>query len=185
MADYLGMQRISILLALATIPALAQTPVLEGDWSGALSVGGGSLRLALHIDKAPDGLYTGKLNSLDQGAVLPIDSITLTGDKVHLEVKQVMGTFDGVLSGDKLKGTWSQGAPLPLEFTRQSAAAAPRPEPPHLTAASMQPFGVTADLRVPYPPTPVLLDGKTQMIYELAITNATGSIMDLQRLEVL
>jgi murein DD-endopeptidase MepM/ murein hydrolase activator NlpD len=181
------MVRIGMVLALAALPAFAQAPaVLEGDWSGALSAGGATLHLALHIDKASDGLYSGKLNSLDQGAVLPLDSVQLTGDKVSFQIKAVSGSFEGALSGDKLKGTWTQGMPLPLEFSRDSKAAPAKPaEIPKLTTARMKAFGIPVDLYVPVPPTPVPINGKTQLIYELHITNGGDAVMDLKRIEVL
>src|SRR5579863_7253650 len=96
----------------AAVAAFAQAqPALEGDWHGTLSAGGGSLRLALHIEKASDGLYSGRLNSLDQGAVLPLDTVTLKGDQVRFEIKAVGGSFEGTLAASTLKGTWTQGAP--------------------------------------------------------------------------
>jgi len=165
---------------------LAQTPaLLEGDWSGTLVAGPAHLRLALHITRASDGLYLGELNSLDQGSVLPFDSIQLAGDRVTFTIKAVNGSFDGTLSGDKLKGTWSQGMPLPLEFTRDSKAAPPASaQPGKLTAAGMM-FGVPADLSVRVPPAPVLLNGKIHLIYELHIINGGDGVMDLQRIDVL
>ncbi len=74
MLVYLSMLRTGILLLFGALAALTQgQPKLEGDWSGTLFAGSARLRLSLNIEKAPDGLYTGKLNSLDQGAVLPFD----------------------------------------------------------------------------------------------------------------
>lgn len=183
------MIRYGVLLLAAAVAAFGQTaPALEGDWHGTLAAGSASLRLGLHIEKASDGLFLGKLNSLDQGAVLPLDSIERKGDRVTFTIKAVGGSFDGTLTGDKLKGTWTQGGPLPLEFSRDSAgAAAPaKPaEPARMTTAQMRPFGIPADLHVPVPPTPVLLDGKTHLIYELQITNTGDGAMALKRLEVL
>ncbi len=184
---YLNMLRNSVIFVFAALPIFAQAPaVLEGDWSGTLAAGGASLRLALLIEKASDGLYSGRLNSLDQGAVLPMDSVELKGDKVSFAIKAVSGSFEGTLSGDKLKGTWTQGMPLPLEFSRDSNTSPAKPaEPPKLTTARMKPFGIPVDLYVPVPPTPVRLDGKTQLIYELYLTNGGGAAMDLKRIEVL
>src|SRR5687767_818231 len=108
--------------ALASAVALAQTaaPGPEGTWRGTLDTGGPQLRLVLRINKAPDGLLTGLLDSLDQGTTIPIDRIVAKGSSVRLELKAVAGTFEGTLSADgaQLKGTWTQGAPLPLSFSR-------------------------------------------------------------------
>src|SRR5262245_5844575 len=97
--------------------AAAQTPGFEGTWRGTL---GGALRLVLTIEKSPDGLFTGVLDSLDQGSRIPIAAVTLSGDNVKLDVKAVAGTFEGTLNAARteLRGTWNQGSPQPLVFTR-------------------------------------------------------------------
>src|SRR5262249_22781878 len=58
---------------------LGQVPAkgLEGSWQGTLDAGGQKLRLALTISKSADGVYSGKLDSLDQGSTIPIDTITI------------------------------------------------------------------------------------------------------------
>ncbi|HWC96743.1 MAG TPA: M23 family metallopeptidase [Candidatus Sulfopaludibacter sp.] len=175
------MLRNGLAFLLLALPAFGQ--VLEGDWRGALSAGGNSLRLTLHIEKASDGLYSGRLNSLDQGSVLPLDGIELKGDKVKLDVKAVSGKYEATLSGDKMVGTWTQGMPLPLEFTRDKGAAGPEPRA-KLTAAAMKAFGVPVDLYVPVAPAPVLVGGKTRLFYELRVTNGGRADMDLAKVEV-
>jgi len=184
---YLHMLRSGVVFILAALAAFAQAPVvLEGDWQGTLSAGGGSLRLALHIEKASDGLYLGKMNSLDQGAVLPFDSVQLKGDQVRFEIKSVAGTFEGTIAGDQLKGTWNQGMPLPLEFSRVSKTAPPpAPARRKLTATNMKAWGIPVDLYVPMPPTPVSLNGKTHLVYELYVTNFYGADVDLKSIAVL
>ena len=54
-----------------------QAKDFEGSWQGTLDVGGTKLRLALAITKSDAGAYSGKLDSLDQGATIPIDTITV------------------------------------------------------------------------------------------------------------
>ncbi len=181
---YLGMFRSAIVFILAAGWAFAQVPAaLEGDWNGTLVAGAAKLRLTLHIQKAFDGTYSGKLDSLDQGSVLPLDAIEVKGSSVRLTVKSVNGTFEGTLTGDQLKGTWSQGVPLPLEFTRSSGT--PVVQVPALTTEEMKPFGIPVDLMVPVPPVPVLLNGKTHLMYELHITNAGDGMLNLKRIDVL
>jgi hypothetical protein len=123
----------SLLMILAAALAWAQAPPsVEGDWQGTLTAGPSSLRLVFHITKGSDGLYLGQLDSLDQGSRIPIDRIQVTGDSVRFELKAVNGMYEGAFGADgHLKGTWSQGAPLPLELTRMSpaAAAAAKPTP--------------------------------------------------------
>ena len=180
------MIRYALMLVAVTVTFGQSQPSLEGDWRGALSAGGSILHLALHVDKASDGLYIGRLNSIDQGAVLPLDTLQLKGDHVTFTITQVGGSFEGTLSGDKLKGTWTQGMPLPLELTRETAAApAKATGPAKLTTADMKMFGVPLDLYVPTPPTPVLMAGKIHMIYELHVTNGGDGTAAIKRLEVL
>ena len=39
------------------------------------------------VTKSDAGVYTGKLDSLDQGAIIPIDTITVNDDAVRWEIK--------------------------------------------------------------------------------------------------
>src|SRR5205085_12268570 len=99
----------------------------EGSWQGTLEAGGAKLRLALTVTKSDAGVYTGKFDSLDQGATIPVDSITVTDDKVRLEMKSVEVVYEGVLSKDRteLAGNFTQGGQtFPLTFKRGDAAAA-------------------------------------------------------------
>jgi hypothetical protein len=47
--------------------------------------------------------------------------VRVNGDSVRVEAKIVQGVFEGTLNADKttLKGTWTQGASLPLELKRR------------------------------------------------------------------
>ena len=69
--------------------AQTQAKDLEGAWQGTLDAGGQKLRLAVTVTKSDAGAYAGKLDSLDQGATIPIDTITVTVDAVRLEVKSL------------------------------------------------------------------------------------------------
>ena len=79
----------------------AQTPAtgLEGSWQGALAAGGQTLRLVVTLTKSEAGIYAGKLDSVDQGAILPIDTVTVTGDAVRWEIKSLatLGECSGQL----------------------------------------------------------------------------------------
>ena len=91
-------------------PAVAQ-PVgksLEGSWRGTLA---GKLRLVLTLTKSADGTYGGILDSVDQGATIPIDKVTVGAGKVRLEFSRVGGGYEGALNKDasELQGTWTQG----------------------------------------------------------------------------
>ena len=106
---------------------------LEGSWQGTLDAAGQKFRLVLTITKSDAGVYGGKLESLDQGATLPLDSVTVKDDAVSWEVKQVGAAFAGTLNKERteLTGKFSQGGgEFPLTFKRnEEAAATPTPTP--------------------------------------------------------
>lgn len=106
---------------------------VTGDWLGALKVGSVSLRLGLHVEKKGEGL-TAVLDSIDQGAKLPVGSVAFEGGKLRLEIPAIGGSYAGTLNraGNAFEGVWSQGGQmLPLTFERQSQAfALNRPQLP-------------------------------------------------------
>ena len=114
-----------------------QTPAkdFDGSWQGTLEAGGAKLRLALTITKSDAGIYAGKLESLDQGANIGIDIITVNGDAVRWETKSPAIVYEGSLNKERteLTGTFSQsGLQVPLTFTRaeqMAMMAPPKPKP--------------------------------------------------------
>ena len=109
-----------------------QTPAkgFEGSWQGTLEAGGTKLRLALTVTKSDAGAYAGKVDSLDQGATIPIDTITVNGDAVRLEIKSLAIVFEGTLNKERteLTGTFTQGDqkfPLTLKRSEQAAVVPP------------------------------------------------------------
>jgi dienelactone hydrolase len=112
-----------------------QTPTTDfaGSWQGTLEAGGAKLRLVVTVTKSDAGGYAGKLESLDQGATLPIDTITVNGDAVRLEIKSPAVVFEGTLNKERteLTGTFSQGGQqIPLTFKRgEPTAVTPPPKP--------------------------------------------------------
>lgn len=122
-------------------PAAAQTaavspPDLADTWQGTLHAGR-DLRTVVKITKDEKGAFKGVFYSIDQGGQpLNLDSVTLNGSDVKMELKLVGGTFTGKLSpdGKTIDGSWSQGPnPLPLVLTRATPETAweiPKPQPP-------------------------------------------------------
>ncbi len=110
---------------------------LNGDWGGALEVGGIRLRLVFHFQCQP-GSCTGKLDSVDQGAFgIPMGRIKIKGQTIEVLVPSVMGRFKGTLSPDGmiLKGRWMQaGQSLPLDLRKGLKIKGPKrpqePKPP-------------------------------------------------------
>jgi serine-type D-Ala-D-Ala carboxypeptidase/endopeptidase len=106
--------------------ALAQNAPLSGDYLGKL----GPLRLALHVHAAADGTLRATLDSIDQGSRdLPCTDLKLAGSAFSFSVPSVQGNWKGSVSPDwsLLTGTWSQGTPMPLTFTRDTFVAAAAP----------------------------------------------------------
>ena len=108
----------------SSVSAQAASPVV-GEYAGML----GELHLRLHIGQDPTGTLTGMIDSIDQGAIgIPCAQVALSGTQFSFTVPAVHGTYQGELSadGNTVTGTWTQGAPRPLVFTRriQPTAAA-------------------------------------------------------------
>ena len=122
-----------------------QAKDFEGSWQGTLDAGGTKLRLALTITKSDAGVYAGKLDSLDQGAAIPIDTITVNGDAVRWETKSPSIVFEGAMNKERteLTGTFTQaGQQFPLTFKRsEQAAVTPPPKPkPDYSAPADAPY---------------------------------------------
>ena len=136
---------ILLLLLGLTCTVFGQTPVkdFEGSWNGTLDAGGTKLRLIVTVTKSDAGVYAGKLESVDQGATIPIDTITVNGDAVRLEIKSPEILYEGTLNKERteLTGTFNQGGQqFPLTLKRsEPAAATPSPSPSPSASPSASP----------------------------------------------
>ncbi|MCA1576964.1 MAG: alpha/beta fold hydrolase [Acidobacteria bacterium] len=142
-----GDQKFPLTLKRGEQSAVSQTPAqgLEGSWLGTLEAGGQKLRLVVTVTKSEAGAYAGKLDSVDQGATIPIDTITVNGDAVRLEIKSPAIVFEGTLNKERteLTGTFTQGdQPFPLSFKRsEQPAVTPTPKPkPDYSAPADAPY---------------------------------------------
>ncbi len=129
--------------------AFAQTAAkgFEGSWNGTLEAGGQKLRIVVTVTKSDAGTYAGKFESLDQGATVPFDTVTLSGDDVRMEVKAAGIVYEAVLNKERteLTGKFTQGGQaIPLNFKRDEPAAAtakpasppaPKPKPDYSAPA--------------------------------------------------
>jgi hypothetical protein len=125
---------IAALLMMCSRGSFAQD--LAGDWQGALGVGSQQLRLIVRIGKGDGGAWTAALASIDQspdrGARVAADTVTVSGTSFKMTVAAIRGSFEGTIAadGNSIAGTWTQGPPLPLTFTRATPATAwPDPSP--------------------------------------------------------
>ncbi|MEO8727346.1 MAG: M23 family metallopeptidase, partial [Acidobacteriaceae bacterium] len=171
----------------------AQTPPgpadISGSWAGILDAGSSQLHLVLTFKKADNGEYSGQLNSVDQGAVLPLDTITVQGNKVRFEVKSIGGAYEGTLDGKgtTIGGTWVQtSSPAqPLSFQRTTTAAPSAPTAAVPSGPKEKPLTVPLDITVPIAPTAFKANGKMNLVYELHIVNMNNWDCLLTRIEVL
>lgn len=140
-----------IILALAVLTAqlFGQTKAkgIEGTWNGTLDAGGTKLRLVVTFTKSETGTLAGKLESVDQEATIPLDTVSLKDDDVTFESKPAGIVFNGVLSKERteLVGTFMQGGqsiPLTLKRGEQSATvvATPKAPPPDYSAPADAPY---------------------------------------------
>lgn len=140
---------VSLLVCNAALFLQAQTQTapagkdLTGQWQGTLQQGQGQ-RQVLKISK--DGAqYKGVLYSIDQGArTMAIPAISLDGNAVRFEIKQVNAMYEGILSPDSNSITGNAKSPngdvRALNLVRALGDAAwAIPEPPKPMAADAQP----------------------------------------------
>jgi D-alanyl-D-alanine-carboxypeptidase/D-alanyl-D-alanine-endopeptidase len=131
------------------VPATKPSRV-DGIWLGTLEAGSRSLRIQITMKSDSAGKEYCELDSLDQRAMgLPCANVILNDQDFAFDVPVVKGLWRGKLSadGNTLTGTWTQGSPLELNFTRQTSAIAVKlPAPPSydpalppVTAADLQP----------------------------------------------
>lgn len=98
---------------------------IDGQWEGVIETGSGKLRIVLHILTYEDGM-TATLDSPDQNATgLPVTTITRDGERLKFEMKQLAGSYEGVINREltKIDGPWSQGGGVAtLIFSRAGDA---------------------------------------------------------------
>jgi serine-type D-Ala-D-Ala carboxypeptidase/endopeptidase len=117
------MKRTLALLTLAFAAAAwsAQTPDILGDWRGVLLVGTDEIHLTLHISAGDNGIWKATMDSAEQGARgVPVTAITFENSTLNFTIDSIHCTYTGSVKPDAsaIEGTWNQGQPMPLNFTR-------------------------------------------------------------------
>src|SRR5271165_1075729 len=116
----------SLLAFISPLAFAQQKPNIGGDYVGSL----GPLHLKLHLKTGADGALSGSLDSPDQGASdIPCSDFHFDGHSLSFAVPAVNGTWQGIIGnqGEMLSGTWNQGTPVPLNFSRDTFVPAATP----------------------------------------------------------
>jgi len=182
-------------LLVLTCAAQTQPAGPEGSWQGTLGAGSVKLRVVLTLTQTAPGEFKGVLDSLDQGATIPADKVTLTGDKLRVDFARVNGFYEGVVGKDgaEITGTWTQNnTAQPLSFKRAEASATAAPVTPKAApptdakpSAPAKPFSSPVDVTVPVAPIAFHADGRIHLSYELHIANFAGSGISLEHIDVI
>jgi uncharacterized protein (TIGR03435 family) len=113
---------------------------ITGNWQGTLQPGQQKVRIVFKIAQEDDKLKA-TLYTVDQPSPPIATTIKKDGSTVKLTIPGINGSYEGKLSGDgnSIVGTWTQGAPLPLNLTRATPETAweiPKPPPPPVQMAA-------------------------------------------------
>jgi pimeloyl-ACP methyl ester carboxylesterase len=167
--------------------ATSATSLVAGTWGGVLEAAQGSLRLVLTVTRLTSGEYSAEVDSVDQGSVLPVDSLAVQDRAIAFEIKAVGGRYQGKLndSGNEIIGTWKQAnVPAQALSFKRSAAGAAAATPGVPPGPTEKPFTIPLDVLVPVAPTAFKADGKLHLAYELRVTNMSRWNCVLSGLEV-
>lgn len=141
------------MLALAGLASSLNAQNLTGSWQGTLSPNPQTnLRLVFKISIGENDKLAATTYSIDQqGAVIPVSSITRNGSDLKMAVAAIGGGYEGKIGadGNTITGNWSQGGgTMPLNLVRATPAtewAIPEPPaPPKIMPVDAKPqFEVT------------------------------------------
>src|ERR1700751_816504 len=177
--------------ALLKLRAQSGTPYQDaaGTREGTLGTGANKLRLVVTLTKSSGGIYSGSLDSLDQGATLVVENGTLNGDAIRFEVTRIGGVYEGVLNKERtqMAGTWTQRGvpPQPLTLKRSANSAAPLPAAKNSEIHTPKPVGPPLQVLSRIDPWTFKADEKWHLVYELHVTNLGKWDCLLTRLDVM
>ncbi len=154
----------------------------SGDWLGAITVGPGlTFHEAFHIAKAPQGGYSGTLDSLDRAVFgVPLGDITADADSLSFTAAThpaAIYTAKWDAASGQWAGHWTQGGQtFPLTLAR--GFATPKPVVSGLDGAwdgvlgvGAIPLHLTLHVRTGAGGTAAWLDSPDQLVYGLAVNS--------------
>ena len=146
-------------VALSATAAFAQN--VAGTWQGTLQTPQNALRLVMKVTRADNESLKAVFYSIDQnGQGFAGSAPTFQGSTFKVTIPAISGSYEGKLSADgtTLSGTFTQGAPLPLNFVKATPStewAIPEPPPPpRVMAADAKPAFEVASIKPSVPDTP-------------------------------
>lgn len=99
---------------------------ITGQWDGALTIQGKTLRLIFHVSKTENGLAA-TMDSPDQGAKgIRMSQASFENNQLTVELRAAGLKYVGTLDGNSLNGTFTQGPlNMPMTLTRNTSAVEP------------------------------------------------------------
>ena len=129
------MKRISLFIIISILMTsyVSQAQNIQGSWHGELDLVSQKLALVFHFDKDNSGKDLVKLDIPAQSAIgVPVAIQYLSKDSVSLQVPIVNLAYTGKLTGNAIKGTFTQnGMSLPLDLTPGGQVLPNRPQEPN------------------------------------------------------
>lgn len=151
--------KILAVAALASTAVFAQN--IAGTWQGTLQAPQRSLRLVMKITRADDETLKATFYSIDQGGQgIAASAVSFKDAVFKATIPAIGGGYEGRLSSDgtTINGTFTQGAPLPLNLVKATPATEwtipEPPPPPRLMAADAKPVFEVATIKPSNPDTP-------------------------------
>src|SRR4051794_38509479 len=148
---YMGFKTLA-LAALSATALFAQNIV--GTWQGTLQTPNRPLRLVMKLTRADDESLKAMFYSIDQnGRGVPASVVALKGLAFKFAVPAIGGSYEGTLSADgtTIKGTFTQGDPLPLDLVKATPSTQweipEPPPPPRMMAADAKPTFEVATIK--------------------------------------
>lgn len=109
--------------------------VLEGPWSGKISVGQTELTLVFNFAVSDDGSLSVTLDSPDQGAEgIEAECDATASPMLRVNIPSLLASYSGILYGGNIVGTFSQGGlslPLTLKKGESRLRRPQTPQPPY------------------------------------------------------
>lgn len=144
--------------AQAAAPAAAQD--IAGTWQGTLHIAAANrdLRIVTRISKGSDGALKVIFYSIDQSPQgIPAGKAAFENGSLKYSIDAANASYEGKMSADgkTIAGSFTQGAPIPLNFERATPDTEwPIPEPPKPMAADANPVFEVATIKPSQPDRP-------------------------------